>query len=254
MRRFRYSDVLRRDFPGVLLVCAVLCVLFTGCNTCIAIVSNPGGSGGVVTVTNPSTCSVPVVKGNLRPRINSSPALAATPSAMRHIFVTIRGIQANPNASAADDSPGWIELAPDLARKPLQLDLLARSEESCTANFLVPTAVPAGVYRQIRLQISPNEPAMDHADLEQNACGEIGFNCMVTQDSDLRSINVGGSPAVIHITSAQIADGSFSVPPDSDKDLEITLSGYSLLSLPASHTPEFVPTFTTASAPPCNPR
>jgi len=207
-----------------------------------------------VTVTNPSTCSVPVLKGNLRPRINLSAALAATPFTMRHIYVTLRGIQANPNASADDDSPDWVELAPALAQNPLQLDLLAESEESCPANLLVPTAVPAGVYRQVRLQISPNEPVSGHPALEQNACGEVGFNCMVTEDGGVQPIKVGESPAVVDITSAQIADSSFSVTPDDDRDLEITLSGYSLLSLPASQTPEFVPTFTAALATPCNPR
>jgi len=252
MRYFRYFDVLRRDFPGVLLVCALLCLLFTGCNTCIGIVSNP--PSGVVTVTNPSACSMPATKGNLRPRINLSPLLAAIPSTVRHIFVTLRGIQANPDPSADDDSPGWVELAPGLAHKPLQFDLLARSEESCPLDLLDATAVPADVYRQIRLQISPNEPTTDHSVLEQNACGEIGFNCMVTQDGGVQPIKVGRSPAVIHITSAQIADGFFSVPPDGDKDLEIALSGYSLLSLPANQAPELVPAFTAALAPPCNPR
>ena len=253
MRRFRYCDVLRRDFPGVLLVCAALCLPFTGCNTCIGIVSNP--PSGVITVTNPSTCSMPATKGNLRPRMSLSSTLAASSSStMRHIFVTLRGIQANPDASADNDSPGWVELAPALAHRALQFDLLARSEESCTANLLVATAVPADVYRQIRLQISPNEPATDHAVLEQNACGEIGFNCMVTEGGGLQPIKVGGSPSLIHIASAQIADGFFSVPPDGDSDLEIALSGYSVLSLPAAQVPEFVPTFTAAQMPSCAPR
>ena len=236
-----------------LLVFSVLCLLFTGCNTCIGIVSNPGGSG-VVTVTNPSTCSVPAANGSVRPHINLSPALAATPSTMRHIYVTLRGIQANPNASADDDSPGWIELAPGLARKPLQFDLLAQSEESCSANLLVAAAVPADLYRQIRLQISPDEPVTDHSVLEQNACGGSGFNCTVTENGDAHPIKVGGSPALIHITSARIADGFFSVLPDRDNDLEITLSGCSFLSLPASRDPELVPTFTAALTPSCNAR
>jgi hypothetical protein len=173
---------------------------------------------------------------------------------MRQIFVTLRGIQVNPNATADDDSPGWVELAPDLARKPLQFDLLAQSEESCPTNLLVPTAVPAGVYRQVRLQMSSNEPATDRPALEQNACGESGFNCTVTDDGDVQPIKVGGSSAVIRITSAQIADGFFSVPPNSDRDLEITLSGYSFLSLPATQAAELVPTFTAVLAPPCNAR
>jgi hypothetical protein len=173
---------------------------------------------------------------------------------MHHIFVTLRGIQANPDASADDDAPGWVELTPTLEHKPLQFDLLARSEESCPANLLVATLVPADVYRQIRLQISPHEPATDHSVLEQNECGEIGFNCMVTADGDIRAIKVGGSRALIHITSAQITDGFFSVPPAGDSDLEIALSGYSLLSLPANQAPELVPTFTATLVPPCAPR
>ncbi len=253
MRRPRYSDVLQRDSPGVLLVCAVLCLLFAGCNTCVGIVSNPGGSG-VVTVTNPSACTIPTLKGSLRPRINSSPALAAAPSTMRHIFVTLRGIQANPNASADDDSPGWVELAPALAQKPLQFDLLAQPEESYAANLLDAIAVPADTYRQIRLQVSPNEPTPDYSFLEQNACGEIGSNCIVTENGVVRPIKVGGSPALIHITSAEIAEGFFSVPPNSDRELEITFSGYSFLSLPASQAPELVPTFTAALALPRNSR
>jgi len=208
MRRFPYSDVLRSSFPGVLLVCAVLCLLFAGCNTCVGIVSNPGGSG-VVTVTNPSTCSVPTANGNLRPRISLSPALAATPSTIRHVYVTLRGIQANPNAAADDDSQNWVELAPTLVHKPLQFDLFAQSEESCPANSLVAIAVPANVYKQVRLQISANEPATGLQTLEQNACGESGFNCTVTDNGNVQPIKVGGSPAVIRITSAQIIDGFF---------------------------------------------
>lgn len=208
----------------------------------------------MVTVTNPSTCSVPAAKGNLRPGINSSSTLAATPFTMRHIYVTLRGIQANPSASADDDSPGWVELAPSLAHKPLQFDLVARSEEFCPANSLVDIAVPVDVYRQIRLQISPNNPATDRPALEQNACGESGFNCTVTENGDVHPIKVGGSPALIHITSAEIADGFFSVPPNGDRELEITLSGYSFLSLPATQALELAPAFTAALAPPCNAR
>jgi hypothetical protein len=173
---------------------------------------------------------------------------------MRHIFVTLRGIQANPNASADDDSAGWTELAPALARKPLQLDLFAQSEESCSVNLLVAAAVPADLYRQIRLQMSPDEPVTDAPALEQNACGESGFNCTVTENGDVQPIKLGGFPGLIHITSAQIADGFFSVPPNSDRELEITLSGYSFLSLPATQAPELVPTFTAALAPPCSAR
>jgi hypothetical protein len=94
----------------------------------------------------------------------------------------------------------------------------------------------------------------DRSALEQNACGEIGFNCGVTVDGGVQPIKVGGSPAVIQITPAQIADGFFSVVPNRDADLEIALSGYSFLSLPTSQAPELVPAFTAALVPRCAPR
>jgi hypothetical protein len=252
MSRFGNIDVASKDFKGSLLTVITLCLLSTGCgNYCVNGFWNP--SGGIVSV-NSTSCTLGNTNGNVRLHLSLSPVLASAPASphVQHIFVSLRGIEAHPSALADADSPDWQELAPTLGLRPLQLDLMAPGSDSCALHLIGRTTVRADVYRQIRLRLVPDKPATNDPVPDQNACGDVGFNCIVSTDGGVRSIAVGGAPAEVHIASERIMNGFFTVLPDADSDLGIEFSGYSLQSLPASQAIRLIPVFTADVTSPCD--
>jgi hypothetical protein len=80
-------------------------------------------------------------------------------SSVQHIFVSLRGIEAHAGAAVPEDSPDWVELAPQLVQQPVQVDLMTRPADACAPAGLGEGAVTSGVYREIRLRLLPNHPA-----------------------------------------------------------------------------------------------
>ena len=254
MSRFGNPDVASKDFQGSLLTVLTLCLISTGCgNYCFNGFWNP--SGGTISVSS-NSCTLANTNGNVRVHLSLSPALASAPASphVHRIFVSVRGIEAHPIASADADSPGWQELAPALALRPLQLDMMAPRSDSCALHVIGETTVRAGVYRQFRLRLVPNEPATDDPVPDQNACGDAGFNCAVSADGGVRPMAFGGEPPELYIASERITNGFFTVFPDADSDLEIEFSGYSLQSLPASQAVSLIPVFTAGLTGACDSR
>jgi Domain of unknown function (DUF4382) len=227
----------------------LFCLSFAGCNNyCFEFVSNPGGS--ISTSNNSPSCQLNTSTGTVSLRITASPAASAqttpTSTSVQHIFVTLRGIEATPSAIPNDDSPNWRELAPQLATQPRQLDLLARCGDSCEEkqNTFADVAIPADAYRQIRLRLAPNQPATDESVPEGNACGSVGFNCVVTADGEIRPLVLDNSSSQFHISSGQISGGFFRVLPDTAVNLQIEFNPQSSLFFPVNEAVRLVPTFT----------
>ncbi|MFZ3381611.1 MAG: hypothetical protein WA193_18395, partial [Candidatus Acidiferrales bacterium] len=132
MRRANSSARTIAPPQSVFLTILLCSVGFIGCdNSCVVFVSNPGGSGGTL-FGSINSCPLNQAKGSVRTSIASSftaPADDAT-NRIEHIYVTIRGIDVNPSATAADESADWQELAPQLVTRPVQIDLLAPSGDS----------------------------------------------------------------------------------------------------------------------------
>lgn len=175
MLRQTQTGFIRLSFANLL-----LCFLLTGCgDTCFVVT---GIFPNTTSTTNPPTCNLGPGNGNITVGINSvrpSPGAPMSPN-LQHVFVTLRGIEANPNSVAAEDSPDWQELAPQLATEPVQIDLMATtvSGVSC-ASRLTRKSVPAGVYHQIRLRLASDQaPSGDPLPLH-NECSGSGFNCVV---------------------------------------------------------------------------
>jgi Domain of unknown function (DUF4382) len=225
----------------------LFCLGAFGCsNYCFVFVSNPGGSAS--TSTNAPSCQLNSANGTVRLRVTASPTPSAltTPSSIQHIFVTLRGIEATPNAIPNDDSHNWRELAPQLATQPAQLDLLAHCAESCeeTQTKFDDVVVPADAYRQIRLRLSPNQPATDESAPEENACGSVGFNCVVTADGGIRRLVMDGLSSQFQISSDRISGGFFRVLPDAAVNLNIEFNPQSSLFFPANEAVRLLPAFT----------
>jgi Domain of unknown function (DUF4382) len=218
------------------------CLSFFGCsNYCFVFVSNPGGS---ISTSTPS-CQLNTATGTVRLRINASPTASTdgTPARIQHIFVTLRGIEAIASGLADDDSPDWRELAPKLATQPMQLDLLARVADSCARSTFDDATVPAEPYRQIRLRLASNQPATDESAPEENACGSVGWNCVVTSDGRVRPLVLDRPSAQFQIPSDHISGGFFRVLPDTAVNLNIEFDPQSTLLFSADDPVRLVPVF-----------
>ena len=228
------------------------CLSFIGCNNyCFEFVSNPGGS--ISTSTNTPSCQLNSANGTVRVRVTAAPTTSAqaAPASIQHIFVTLRGIEAIPSAIPDDDSPDWRELAPKLATQPEQLDLLAQSADSCERSTFDDVAIPADAYRQIRLRLSPNQPATDEPAPEHNACGSMGFNCVVTSDGAIRPLVLDRLPSQVQISSDHISGGFFRVLPDTAVNIEIEFNPQSSRIFPADEAVRLVPAFTVVPQASC---
>ncbi len=232
-----------------------LCAAVAGCDHyCLQVSSNPGATSST-TFTN-STCTVTKVTGNVSVSFGSSLASASTsgaPSAP-HIFVALRGIDALPSPVEGQDVPAWQSLAPQLAALPVQVDVLARAAASCAPSPLGVSAVPAGVYNEIRLRIVPNS-APNHASMSEalpadNPCGGITFSCIVAQDASTRPLD-WADPPELRISSGRISGGFFRVLPDSTVHLEIEFDPRSSIVVPAGDFARLVPSFSVSERPSC---
>ena len=221
-----------------------------GCdNSCFVFISNPGGG---ITPGGTPTCSLNQAKGNVRPRLTSSltPAADGESARIQHIFVTVRGIEANPNASADENSPDWQELAPKLVTQPKQMDLLASSGNSEELNSLDDIAIPADAYRQVRLRLSPNQPSASDSVLQESSCGSFGFNCLVTSDGGVRPLVLDSGLSQIQVSSDHISGGFFRILPETTVTLKVEFNPQSSLFINTDEAVRFVPVFTVESQTP----
>lgn len=246
MRRLSTSQDAITPFPAALFGILFLGLGLIGCdNSCFVFVSNPGGT--VSTGTNP--CSLNQTNGNVRTQMTASLTRPASDGSatIQHIFVTLQGIEANPSATAGENSPGWQELAPKLVAQPVQLDLLASSSDPHELDILGDATVPADAYRQIRLRLSSNQIGTDESISQENSCGNVGSNCIVTSDGYVRPLVLDTGLSQMHVSSDRISGGFFRIFPETNVDLKIQFNPQSSLFIPTSEAVRFVPAFTVDS-------
>src|ERR1700720_2504320 len=116
-------DCWKLRFPVVLLFVVGL----AGCNTCVTFTSNPPtGTLGIVSSDPRPACTLAKMNAAVRLQLAAGPACSSCVGSgeVQHIFISIRGIELNPSATAPNDSPDWRELLPrNFEQKPLQIDL-----------------------------------------------------------------------------------------------------------------------------------
>jgi hypothetical protein len=215
------ASVLRKIFSAVVF----LCLAVSGCNTCYSGFWNGSGSG--VTVNNTScpltkATGTVIVLMSVAPAPSTGSAAFASPltaaEGVLHIFVTLRGIEARPRMMTDEASSGWQQLAPDLPAHPVQLDLLTLNGNSRLLAFSagpnVRATVPADEYAQLRLRPVPLRPSSDDLIPENNACGNVGWNCVVFADHSVRPLEFDGAAPEIYIPLDRGANSFFRVLPD----------------------------------------
>src|SRR5690242_1112783 len=139
-----------------------------------------------------------------------------------HVFITVRSVQAHTSASATDSTPGWQELAPQLADAPMQIDLFSKPETTCILAQLGSASLPVGNYQQIRLLLESNTPAAGAAVPSPNACAGNGFNCVVRSDNSIHELVLSSEDYTgLKIPPGQIVGGPLQVSAGQSIDLNI---------------------------------
>lgn len=232
-----------------------VCFLLLGCgDTCFVVV---GIFPNTTSATNPPTCKLGDGTGTIIVGINSSHPSPEAPTSpnLQHLFITLRGIDANPDAIATEDSPDWQELAPELTSEPVQIDLMntSLSVASCAPSLARKATVRAAEYRQIRLRLVSDQPAADDLLPKHNQCGGRSFNCVVDTNGYTHALALKNGENNFLIRSDHIADGSFNVLPDTETQLTIVFDPYSSLATAVSDSVQVVPVFSVETAGGCTP-
>jgi len=202
-------------------------VWLTGCNNaCFTFTSNPPtGTIGIKASDPKPTCTL-TTRGAVRLAVQTVPMCSSCSDSGRvqHIFVSIRGIEVHPSMTADDDPTDSKELAPQLAKQPLQVDLVRDTADRSARKPLGEiVTIPAGTYRQLRVRFVPNQPMTEDRLPEKNACGSVGFNCVVTADGRVQPLQLDGRSPELRIMSDRIEDASLFIPPDTNTYLIIEL-------------------------------
>ena len=195
-----------------------------GCGNTRVVGFSINGNGGVIVRAGdpPPACSLAQAKGAMTAMVLKSPTCDSclAPAPVDHIFVTLRGIQIRSNSSNDSNSSDWIELAPQLESEPLQFDLLGDSQPA----ILVKNAsVPAGMYREVRLQFLPGSPAHTETPPTNNSCGVEQWNCTVTGNGKIEPLHFQGDSPELLILSLNTESDSLLVLPDAGMELLLIL-------------------------------
>jgi len=209
----RFSIRSHRQVPssymplGVLvaLVGVALTLVTCGKTTTMTQVNN-GMATVNVTISDPPSCSPPA--GNFK-----------------SVFITIRSVQAHISATADDNSPGWVELVPELNTQPVQVDLLnLPANGACLLRTLGSnTSLPPGDYQQIRLLLVPDNPGSG-AGPAPNACTSLGqvFNCVVDSKNNTSELQLSSQANTgLKIPPGQVVGGPIHVAAGQSVDINV---------------------------------
>lgn len=162
-----------------------------------------------------------------------------------HVFITVRSVQAHTSASATDSTPGWQDLAPQLANAPMQIDLFSKPQTTCILAQLGSASLPVGNYQQIRLLLESNSPAAGAAVPSPNACAGNGFNCVVLSDNSIHELSLSSQDNTgLKIPPGQIVGGPLQVSAGQSIDLNIDFNACASIVRQGNGTFRLKPTLT----------
>ena len=203
---------------------AIAAIGLIGCgNTCFAGFSINGNGGVIVKAGNPPPpCSLTQARAAVTALAVRSPVCESctAPAGVAHIFVTVRGIQLRQSPGDDPDSQGWIEIAPDLEREPRQIELL---DNSAPATLVENVMVPAGIYRQVRLQFLAASPSNGEPILIKNSCPDAQWNCVLMGDGRADQLYFPGEVPELLILPDSSVSNALMVLPDNPMELRLNL-------------------------------
>jgi uncharacterized protein DUF4382 len=188
---------------GILGFFSVAALVISCTSNSSQMVESPQMASVSVTISDPPSCKIPS-------------------GSFEHVYISINSVQAHTSASAGDNSPGWQELAPQLASAPVQVDLLGTATQGCfLATLGSNNSLPVGSYQQIRLLLVSNNPGGSPAPATNN-CGNQGLNCAVLNDGSIHELDLSSQANTgLKIPPGQIVGGPITVAAGQDITLNI---------------------------------
>jgi Domain of unknown function (DUF4382) len=196
-----------------------------GCgSTCFSGVINNGNGSLTIKSADPApSCPVPMTAVALSASVVKTPVCQNCTSDIRieHAYVTLRGVQLHADA-AGNEGGDWIEIAPQLANAPRQIDLVGDGLAEM-AEILVENAdVPPGSYREVRLEFM-----LDELPKKENLSGTSVFpglrNCVVMGDGRIEPLRLQHETPEL-VISIEKAHGHFAaILPGSRAELRLSL-------------------------------
>lgn len=162
--------------------------------------------------------------GTVNVSISDPPSCSGKSVGYTHVFITVRSVQAHISGTADSNTPGWQELAPQLATQPMQIDLFSTAQTNCVLAQLGSAELPVGNYQQIRLVLLSNTPSAGSALPTNNACAGNGFNCVVLNDGTgtIHELTLSSQDETgLKIPPGQILGGPIQVSAGQSVDLNI---------------------------------
>ena len=213
-----------RNALGCAAIFGALALAGCGGNTCFVGFSNNGSGVVIVKAGNPANCVVPNVFGTMSVVVVR---LAACETCMasahvQHVVVSLRGIQLRP-AIEDGNSPKWLELAPQLAAEPRQIDLMG---DPVSRIVVQNASVPAGSYGDVRLQFSSASPINGEEIRAENACGEMGRNCIVSAGGRVEALSLPEAGELV----IPLERVSLAVLPDTHAKLQLRLQPHEVFA------------------------
>jgi hypothetical protein len=178
----------------------------------------------LVTCSNTTTMQVNNGFATVNVSISDPPSCSPPAGSFKSVFITIRSVQAHISATAGDNSPGWVELVPELNSTPVQVDLLnLPANGACLLKQLGSnTSLPAGDYQQIRLLLVDN--SSPSASPSSNACATLGqvFNCVVTSNNHTSELQLSSQANTgLKIPPGQVVGGPIHVAAGQSVDINV---------------------------------
>ena len=211
------------------LIVPLVCLSMAGCaNSCFVAVLNPGGTVIGVTASNlPLACPPPIKKTSVKVLANVTTLCDACSASNRiqRFLLTLGGIELHAKAGALGDSSEWLELFPDLEKRPRQVDLMGGNTDASASGLLRESAaIPPGIYDQVRLRLVLHQGDAEVELLTGNACGVSGFNCMTMADGHVYALQVASETQELRIASEVLSSGLLYIASDENKELLIRLA------------------------------
>jgi hypothetical protein len=182
-------------------------------NSCYAGFSN-NGTGFIIASNNSGSCSLANGMGKMGATMEKTVPCATCTAAARveHAFVTVRGI------SIRAASGEWLELAPDLATMPRQMDLVGNNAPEVLADG---AALAAGSYTEARVEFANNA-----ANIQTNRCGAAARNCLQFGDGRLEPLRFADGPAAVTVP---LANDAVMVVPGGRVNINVKLQTHPVL-------------------------
>lgn len=223
--------------------------------TAILIVSLVSAVALMVTCSGTTTPQMNNAMGTINVSLSDPPSCSGSSGTYTHVFVTVRSVQAHISGTADANTPGWQELAPQLAAQPMQIDLFSTAQTNCVLAQLGSAQLPVGSYQQIRLILLSNSPSAGSALPTNNACAGNGFNCVVLNDGTgtIHELTLSSQDETgLKIPPGQILGGPIQVSAGQSVDLNIDFNACASIIRQGNGQYRLKPTLTAGQVSPNN--